>query len=152
VNVRAGRAYRWASRWHGRLSGGAALAATGYGFAVLLDFEPRPLPYAVWAVVVLALGFLVVDTVDAPAAQWRTGSTTPGDRVDEVTSDLRVLTSHRQADHPSDALRRRLVELARGRDPDLAAAIERETADVPRLSPADIDRILTRIEDVRDRS
>lgn len=142
---------RWASAWRGRVGGGLALAVIGYGLAVLLDFEPRPLPYAVWAVVVLTLVVLVVDTVDVPAAQWHTGSTGAGDRVDEVTSDLRVLTSHRQADRPSDALQRRLVELARGRDPDLAAAIQRETADVQRLSPADIDRILTRIEDVRDR-
>lgn len=136
--------------WGGRLAGGVVLAAIGWGVAVLLDFEPQPLPYVVWAVVVLAMCFLVIDTVDAPVATWEHGLPAPRDRVDEATSDLRVLTSHHQADHPSDALARRLVALARGRDPDLAAEIERELADKHRIPPADIDRILTRIEDLRD--
>jgi len=145
---------RLLARWRGRAAGGVVLAAIGYGLAVALDFAPRPLPYVVWAVVVLAMTYLVIDTVDVPAAQWRTGPP-PTDRVDEVTSDLRILTSHRSADHPSDALARRLVELARARDPGLAGEIQQEiqheTTDGGRLSPADIDRILTRIEDLRDR-
>ncbi|MBC2933910.1 hypothetical protein [Nocardioides sp. zg-1228] len=141
---------RLLARWRGRVAGGVVLAAIGYGLAVALDFDPRPLPYVVWAVVVLAMTYLVVDTVDVPAAQWRTGPP-PADRVDEVTSDLRILTSHRSADHPSDALARRLVELARARDPGLAEEIQHETTDGGRLSPGDIDRILTRIEDLRDR-
>ena len=143
---------RPAERWRGRMAGGAALAAIGYVVTVLLDMDPRPVPYVVWSVVVLALAFLVIDTVDVPAAQWQEGTPPSQDRVDEATSDLRVLTSHQQSDHPTDALARRLVALARGRDDDLADAVERELAEAPRLSPADIDRILTRIEDVRDRS
>lgn len=139
-------------RWRGRLAGGVALASAGYVVTLLLDMDPRPLPYVVWSVVVLALAFLVLDIVDVPAAEWQQGTPPSGDRVDEATSDLRVLSSHQQADQPSDALARRLVALARGRDPDLGDAVERELADVRRLSPADIDRILTRIEDVRDRS
>lgn len=138
------------ARWRGRLAGGVALAAVGYVVTVLLDMDPRPLPYVVWSVVVLTLAFLVLDTVDVPAAQWQQGLPAPPDRVDEATSDLRVLSSHQQADQPSDALARRLVALARDRDPDLADALEHELADASRLSPADIDRILTRIEDVRD--
>ncbi|HEV2796527.1 MAG TPA: hypothetical protein VGV65_02825 [Nocardioides sp.] len=135
-----------------RIAGGAVLVAAGYGIAVLLDFEPQPLPYVVWSVVVLTLSWLVLDTVDAPVASWRVGSPTTGGRADEVTSDLRILTSHTQADHPSDALARRLVELARGRGgPALAGDVQHELADRQRLRPADVDRILTRIEDSRDR-
>ena len=134
-----------------RIAGGVVLAAIGYGIAVLLDFEPQPLPYVVWAVVVLTLTWLVLDTVEVPVAQWRFALPTSSDRVDEATSDLRILTSHSQADHPSDALAHRLVELARGRDPALAAEIQHDLADRQRLTPADVDRILTRIEDSRDR-
>ena len=72
----------------------------------------------------------------------------PADRVDEASSDLRVLSSHVQSDQPSDAVAHRLVALARARDRDLAETVRRELADTRRLSPADIDRILTRIEDV----
>jgi hypothetical protein len=140
------------ARWRGRLAGGVALAGAGYVVTVLLDMDPRPLPYVVWSVVVLALAFLVIDTVDVPAAQWQQRLPAPPDRVDEATSDLRVLSSHQQADQPSDALARRLVALARGRDTDLADAVGRELAGTSRLSPADIDRILTRIEDLRDPS
>ena len=53
-----------------------------------------------------------------------------------------------QSDQPSDAVARRLVALARARDPALGETVRRELADTRRLSPADIDRILTRIEDV----
>jgi hypothetical protein len=140
------------ARWRGRLAGGVALAAGGYVVTLLLDMDPRPLPYVVWSVVVLALAFLVIDTVDVPAAQWQQGLPASPDRVDEATSDLRVLSSHQQAGQPSDALARRLVALARGRDTDLADAVERELAGTSRLSPADVDRILTRIEDIRDPS
>jgi hypothetical protein len=139
------------ARWRGRVGGGVVLAGLGYAIAVWLDFGPRPLPYVVWAVVVLAMTYLVVDTVDVPVAHWRQSLPPRADRVDEATSDLRVLSSHQQADHPSDALGVRLVELARGRDPDLAAQVQHEISGVHRIAPADIDRILTRIEESRDR-
>jgi hypothetical protein len=140
------------ARWRGRLAGGVALAGAGYVVTLLLDMDPRPLPYVVWSVVVLALAFLVLDIVDVPAAEWQQGTPSSSDRVDEATSDLRLLSSHHQADQPSDALARRLAALARGRDTGLGDAVERELADTRRLTPADIDRILTRIEDVRDDS
>ena len=139
-------------RWGGRAAGAVALAVIGYGLAVWLDFDPQPFPYAVWAVIVLAMTYLVIDTVDAPVAHWQTPLPSRSDRVDEATSDLRVLSSHQQADHPSDALAERLVALARGRDPDLATEVQHELAGVRRITPADIDRILTRIEESRDRS
>ena len=134
-------------RLKGRAAGGVALAGAGYAVAVWLDMEPQPLPYVVWSVVVLATAYLVVDTVDAPSAEWQQGPQ-PTDRVDEASSDLRVLSSHVQSDQPSDALAHRLVALARARDPGLGETVRRELADTRRLSPADIDRILTRIEDV----
>ena len=139
-------------RWSGRIGGAVVLAAIGYAIALWLDFEPRPFPYAVWAVVVIAMTYLVIDTVEAPVSHWQ--HQVPlhrSDRVDEVTSDLRVLSSHQHADHPSTALAERLVALARGRDPDLAAEIQRDLAGRDRIRPADIDTILTRIEESRDR-
>jgi hypothetical protein len=141
---------RLLARWQGRVAGGVALAGAGYVITILLDMEPQPLPYVVWSVVVLATAYLVIDTVDVPSADWQQGPP-PTDRVDEVSSDLRVLSSHVQSDQPSDALAHRLVALARARDPDLADTVRRELAGTGRLSPADIDRILTRIEDVRER-
>jgi len=134
-------------RLTGRVAKGVGLAVGGFVAAVLLDMEPQPLPYVVWSVVVLTTAYLVIDTVDAPAAEWLQGPP-PTDRVDEASSDLRVLSSHVQSDQPSDALAHRLVALARARDPDLGETVRRELADTRRLSPADIDRILTRIEDV----
>lgn len=141
-----------ARHWRTRLVGGALVGALGWIAAVLLDFEPQPAAYVVMVVIVLSLAWLVLDTVDVPAARWLAGLPPAGDRVDEATSDLRILVSHEQADVPSEALRDRLLALARGRDPDLAATLEAELAGRRRLSPTDIDHILTRIEESRDRS
>jgi hypothetical protein len=136
--------------WRGRLLAGAVLGAAGYAAAVLLEFGPQPVPYVVMVAIVLTLVWLVLDTVDAAAAQWRPALPASGDRVDEATSDLRILSGHAQASVPSGALRERLVALARAHDPDLAVALRDELEPVRRLSPAEIDRILTRIEEVRD--
>jgi hypothetical protein len=131
--------------------GGALLAAIGYAAAVWLDFEPQPAAYVVMAVIVCSMAWLVLDTVDAPAAQWVPGLPTTGDRVDEATSDLRILSSHAQTRTPTPAVRDRLVALARVRDPVLAETLQHEIDPERRLSPAEIDRILTRIEESRDR-
>ena len=141
-----------ASHWRTRLLAGAVLGAVGYVVAVLLDFEPRPAAYVVMIAVVLTWAWLVLDTIDVPVPEWQHWLPSTGDRVDQATSDLRILVSHEQADVPSEALRDRLVALARGRDPDLAVMLELELAGVQRLSPADIDHILMRIEAVRDRT
>jgi hypothetical protein len=138
-------------QWRSRVLGGALLGAIGYVAASLLDFDPQPLAYVLWAAVVLTVAWLVVDTVEVPQAQWVPALPPPGDRIDEATSDLRIISSHQQATHPSPAVRNRLVALARARDPELAETLSAELDVVRRLSPADIDRILTRIEDVRDR-
>jgi hypothetical protein len=142
----------WISRRSaGRTVGGVVVAAIGYVCAIWLDFDPQPLPYAVWAVIAIAMVFLAVDSVDAPIAYWQSPVQPREDRVGEVTPDLRVLTGNQQADHPSAALAERLVALARGRDPALAEEIRRELAGTSRIPPAAIDRILTRIEESRDR-
>ena len=141
-----------APHWRGRLVGGALIAAVGYAAAVWLDFEPQPAAYVVMVVIVCTMAWLVLDTVDAPAAQWVPSLRAPGDRVDEATSDLRILSSHVQASEPTPAVRDRLVALARVRDPDLAETLQHELEPVRRLSPAEIDRILTRIEESRDRA
>jgi hypothetical protein len=138
-------------QWRGRVLGGALLGAIGYLLAIWLDFDPQPLAFVMWAAIVVTVVWLVVDTIDAPQARWLPGLPAPGDRIDEATSDLRILSGHLQATHPSPAVRDRLVALARARDPALADTLRAELDVVRRLSPADIDRILTRIEDVRDR-
>ncbi len=129
------------------------MAAIGYALALWLDFEPRPVPYVLWAVVVITMTYLVLDTVDAPVSHWEHPVASRADRAAEVTSDLRVLSSHQHADHPSGALAERLVALARGRGgPGLAAEVQHDLAGRGRIAPADIDRILTRIEESRDHS
>lgn len=143
---------RLSRRAGGRVGWGVVLAVLGYALTLWLDFDPQPFPYVVWAVVVVTMTYLVLDTVDAPVAHWEHPVSSRSDRVDEVTSDLRILASHQQADHPSDALAQRLVALARSRDPDLASEVEDELAGPPRIPPATIDRILTRIEESRERS
>ncbi|UFN44146.1 hypothetical protein [Nocardioides okcheonensis] len=144
------RPARISPQWRGRLLGGVALAAVGFGAAALFDFGPRPVPYALWSLIALATAWLVLDSANVPLTSWRSGLPPPSDRVDQASSDLRILTGHRQASQPSEALRERLVALARARDPDLAEALRLELDPVRRLSPADVDRILTRIEEIRD--
>ena len=96
-----------------------------------LDFEPRPVPFAVMAAIVCTLAWLLLDTVDLAPARWRSALPPRGDRVDEATSDLRILSSHQQASAPSEAVRDRLVALARTRDPALADALRDEIEAAP---------------------
>ncbi len=145
------RRIRIEPQWRRRLLTGAALGGGGYVAATWLDFEPQPAAYVLMVVIILTGVWLVLDTVNAPAAQWRSGPPGREDRVDEATSDVRILSSHQQATTPSPAVRDRLVGLARSRDPDLAATLLDEIDPERRLTPAQIDRILTRIEEARDR-
>lgn len=138
--------------WRNRLLVGTLLGVAGYPAAVLLRFGPQPVPYATMVAIVLTLAWLVLDTVDAPPARWSPPLPSAGDRVGEATADLRILSSHAQASSPSSAVRDRLVSLARARDPALADALLHELAPEGRLSPAEIDRILTRIEELREPS
>jgi hypothetical protein len=145
------RRIRLEPQWRRRLLAGAALGGGGFVAATWLEFEPQPLAYVLMVVILLAGVWLVLDTVNAPAAQWRSGPRGREDRVDEATSDLRILSSHQQATTPSPAVRDRLIGLARSRDPALAATLLDELDPDRRLTPAQIDRILTRIEEARDR-
>lgn len=142
---------RWARPSRGRIIWGVVIGALGYGLAVVLRFDPQPLPYVVMMTVVLTSLWLVLDTVDAPPAEWMPTLPPLADRVHEATSDLRILSSHAQASTPTPAVRDRLVALARTRDPALAETLRDEIDPARRLSPAEIDRILTRIEEARDR-
>ena len=141
---------RWPRPSMSRVLWGLVVGALGYGLAVVLHFDPQPLPYLVMMTVVLASLWLVLDTVDAPPARWVPTLPPLADRVDEATSDLRILSSHVQASTPTPAVRDRLVALARTRGPDLAETLQHEIDPARRLSPAEIDRILTRIEEARD--
>lgn len=145
------RSIRIEPQWRRRMLAGAAIGGGGFAAATWLDFEPQPVAYVLMVVIVLAGAWLVLDTVNAPSAQWRSGPPAREDRVDEATSDLRILSSHQQATTPSPAVRDRLVGLARSRDPDLAATLLDELEPERRLTPAQIDRILTRIEEARAR-
>ena len=138
--------------WRNRLFLFAFISIVSYVFAVLLKLGPQPVPFVVAMAVVLSLLWLVLDIVDEDPTEWVPALPHTSDRVDEPTADLRILTSHQQASVPSEAVRDRLVALARSRDPDLASTLHHELATVRRLSPAEIDRILTRIEEARDRS
>ena len=138
--------------WRNRLFIAAFISTVCYLGAVLLRFGPQPVPFAVAMAVVLSLMWLVFDLLDEDPTEWSPALPAFGDRVDEATPDLRLLTSHQQASVPSEAVRDRLVTLARARDPDLATTLHHELATVRRLSPAEIDRILTRIEEARDPS
>lgn len=140
--------------WRNRLFLALLVSGATYVGTDLLAFDPQPVPFAVFMAVLLTLAWMVRDILDDEPAHWVPSLPPVRDRVDEATSDLRILTSHQQASAPTEAVRDRLVALARGRDPDLADALRHELGGphdpARRLSPAEIDRILTRIEDVRD--
>jgi hypothetical protein len=141
--------------WRTRLLVGVVLGAATFAGASLLDWDPQPVPFVVMMAVVMSLVWMVLDVVDDEPARWLPATSPVRDRTDEATADLRLLTSHQQASVPTEAVRERLVALARGRDPDLADALRHELGGphdpARRLSPADVDRILTRIEAARDR-
>ena len=145
----------WAAftrRWRNRLFIGVVISVASYFYAVLLKLGPQPVPFAVAVAVILSLVWLAFDLVDEEPVAWVPALPRTHDRVAEATSDLRILTSHQQASVPSEAVRDRLVALARPRDPELAETLSHELAAVRRLSPAEIDQILTRIEEARDRA
>lgn len=136
--------------WLNRLFLAVFITVTCFVLSVLLKLGPEPMPFVVAMAVVLSLIWLVFDIFDEDPTEWTPSLPTVTDRVDEPTADLRVLTSHQRASVPSEALRDRLLALARSRDPVLADHLHDELAVVRRLSPTEIDRILTRIEAARD--
>lgn len=136
--------------WRNRLFLGVVISVVLYVFALLLEFGPQPVPFAVAMAVILSLMWLALDLADEEPVAWVPALPRGHDRVDEATTDLRILTSHQQSNVPSEAVRDRLVALARPRAPELAEILHHELAAVGRLSPSEIDQILTRIEEARD--
>lgn len=138
-------------RWLLRLAVAAVCGVAGWLVAEVVRFEPRPVGWALMVLVFFSLVWLVLDTLDTHPARWRVTVPGPtGAQVVEVTLDERLLNSHLSASEPDGALRERLLALARSRDPSLTDPLLRNLAERPprRLSPTEIDRILTRIEEI----
>jgi len=118
-----------------------------------LDFDPRLRDWALMASAGLVLLWLAFDVVGVGVASWDEPFS-PYVRPDAADDSVhhRVLTNHLAAKEPGPALRHLLLDLARGRDPSLSDPELRALADEPsrRLTAADIDRYLTRIEEPRD--
>lgn len=138
-------------RWLLRVAVASACGLAGWLVAVVVRFEPRPVGWTLLVVVFFSLVWLVLDTLDARPARWQvTVPGSSGTSVPEVTLDERLLSSHLAASEPDDALRERLLALARSRDPALADPLLQGLAAGPprRLSLAEIDRILTHLEEI----
>lgn len=140
-------------RWLARLAAAVVLGAAGFGLLVLMDFGPRPLGWALLSLLGCALAWLVLDTLDAERPRWLPTLPPAEDRVEEAAPDQRVVANHLSASEPGPALRDRLVALARSRDPDLTDPELAALAAAPprRLTAAEIDHYISRIEELRDR-
>ena len=140
-------------RWGPRIGALVLIVVAGQVIFTLIDSEPQLLEWTLTASAVVALIWLASDAFGAADARW-SQPLAPYARPDAADDSVhhRVLTSHLSAGQPSPALRNLLVQLARGRDPDLTDPQLRALFEEPprRLSPADIDRYLTRIEEPRD--
>lgn len=140
-------------RWLPRLGALALVVAGGELSFSLIDSDPQLLEWALTATVVVVLLWLASDVFGVADARWDK-PLAPYTRPDAADDSVhhRVLTNHLAAREPSPALAERLLDLARSRDPDLTDPVLRSLADQPtrRLTPTDIDRILTRIEEPRD--
>jgi hypothetical protein len=140
-------------RWRVRLVAAAVLVPAGWLVAWLLDFDPRPVPFLLLAVLACAVAWLVVDATDTGAAQWRPPDLGDEDRAEPSTPEHRAIDSHLASSAPSPVLQERLLALARERDPGLADPVLRDALLAPyhRMTPDEISRILDRIEAHRDR-
>lgn len=129
-------------RWGPRIGSLVLIIVAGEVIFSLIDSDPQLLEWTLTATVVVALIWLASDVFGAAVASWDQ-PLAPYTRPDAADDSVhhRVLTNHLSAEEPSPALRNLLVQLAGGRDADLPPG---------RLSPTDIDRYLTRIEQPRD--
>ena len=129
-------------RWGPRIGSLVLIIVAGEVIFSVIDSDPQLLEWTLTATVVVALIWLASDVFGAAVASWDQ-PLAPYARPDAADDSVhhRVLTNHLSAEEPSPALRNLLVQLAPGREPDLPPG---------RLSPTDIDRYLTRIEQPRD--
>lgn len=142
------------SAWWPRLVVLAGVLVGGQVLLTLMDFGPDPWGWGLLVVAAAVVLWLARDAVDADQAEWYDGAaTSTGPTTEEQSAQGRVLASHLASRDPGPALRDRLVALARSRDPDLTDPdLRRLGTETPRrLSPAEIDHYLTRIEAQRDR-
>jgi hypothetical protein len=140
-------------RWVSRVGALALLVLGGQVAFTALDFDPDLRGWALMATSGVLLLWLALDAVDVRVAPWD-DPLAPYVRPDAADDSVhhRVLSNHLAARDPGPALRNLLLELARGRDPDLKDPELRALAEGPasRLTATDIDRYLTRIEEPRD--
>ncbi|MBA3780419.1 MAG: hypothetical protein H0X12_00990 [Nocardioides sp.] len=152
--------------WLGRISLAAVSYAVLYVALRRFDFEPHAVPLLLLVILMLLVWWLVRDALDAPPAEWDVGTSAPFQPPGQdvvLSGYLRLLESHVASRQPEHALRRRLLMLGRTRletrlgmpaddltsDNELGpewAALRRDPD--RHLSAAEIDRLLTRIEDL----
>lgn len=152
--------------WLGRIALAAVLYVALYVALRWFDFEPHAVPLLLLVILFLLVWWLVRDALDAPPADWQVGPSSsfqpPGQDV-VLSGYLRLLESHAASRQPEHALRRRLLMLGRTRlearlgipaddltsDDQLGPEWAALRQDPDRhLSVAEIDRLLTRIEDL----
>jgi hypothetical protein len=141
------------NRWWPRLLLLAVLLVGGQVALTLMDFDPDPVGWGLLVVVATVVVWLAQDTLDAGEADWHDGrAERAAPATEEQTVHGRVVAGHLASRDPGPALRDRLVELARSRDPALTdpELLRLSTEPPRRLSPAEIDHYLTRIEALRD--
>jgi len=154
------------SRWWGRVTFALCAYAAVYALTAVLRWGPDPLRLALVVALVLALVELLVSSIDAAGPSWRVdpvGATGQSGRDAQFSTYLRVVEAHLTTAHPDPALRDRLGTLADRRlvqhhgvrraderaRPLLGPDLLRDLEGPPRrMSLADIDRHLTRIEEL----
>lgn len=155
-----------AGRWWRRLAAGVVAFAALELLLVLVDAGPEPLRLALLVATGVAVLGLLLDALSAPAPSWEVGVEEPASAAQgdpRLGGYVRLLEAHLSARTGDTALRDRLHVLAVGvvsqrydvpRDdprmpellgPELVSVLE---GPARRLTPARIDALLTRIEDL----
>ena len=170
-NRRGGRRGGWLSGWLGVL-GAVLIAVLTWLFLVVLSFEPDPVRVLLIVALVVAVSQLLGDTLGTEEPTLRLwaidvpDSARPAGQDARLSFLVRVLSQHQVARHPDAHVAECLTELAdrslqqrrgvrREEDPERAAELlgpdlTRFLGEAPgrRLSPAEIDRHLRRIEEL----
>lgn len=154
------------NRWLRRLAGGVAAYVALLGALVLAKTDPDPLRLALLVATCVGVLGLVFDALSDGGASWEVVVEQPSVRTGgdpRLARYVSLLEAHRAARSRDTALRDRLAALADQvlrqrhgvpRDdpaaaellgPELAAVLDGEPR---RLQPAEIDRYLTRIEEL----